>query len=152
MCLGTTTPTDYPCWKVKIIWSPTSETSRAVIYSLYFILYFIQPIICLGPAMEPGFALCSLSSRLQQVQQLVHRPPFSWSLLWGLWDVARCRWSWDVAGSLIPTLWEMRFSCSPSCNFDQALMWLGSDPDMTGTGTCKRSPGRGGWEGVWSDQ
>lgn len=65
-CLGTTPPTVSPCWKVKIIWSPTSETSAAVIYSLYFILYFIQPIIYLGPgAREPGFALRILSSRLQ---------------------------------------------------------------------------------------
>lgn len=99
--------------------------------------------------MEPGFTLCIQSSRLQQVQQPVHRPPLSWSPLWGLWDVARCRWSWDVTGALIPTLWEMRFSCSPSCscNFDQVLMWLDSDPDMTGPGTCIRSQGRRGGGG-----
>lgn len=44
----------------------------------------------------------------------------------------------------------MRLSCSPSCccNFDQALMWLGSDPDMTGPATWKRSSeGKWGW---WS--
>lgn len=111
---------------------------------LFYILSSRSSI--LAQHMEPGFALCILSSRLQQVQQPVYRPPLSWSLLWGLWDVARCRWSWDVAGSLIPTLWEMRFFCSPSCscNFDQALMWLGSDPYMIGPGTCKRSPWRGG--------
>lgn len=59
-------------------------------------------------------------------------------------------WCGDVARSLIPTLWEMRLSCSPSCscNFDQALMWLGSDPDMTGPATWKRSSeGKWGW---WS--
>ena len=153
-CLGTTSPTVSPCWKVKIIWSPTSETSAAVIYSLYFILYFIQPIIYLGPgARSPDLPSVFCLPDYNPVQQPVRRPPLSWSPLWGLWDVARCRWSWDVAGSLIPTLWEMRFSCSPSCscNFDQALMWLGSDPDMTGTGTGKRSPWREGGRRGWKE-
>lgn len=47
----------------------------------------------------------------------------------------------DFCPGLIPTRWEMSFPCSPSCflcNFDQALMWLGSDPDMTGPGTQKK--------------
>lgn len=68
-------------------------------------------------------------------------PPLSCSRSWGLREAAVCWHSWDVAGSLIPTTWEMRLSCSPSCscNFDQVLMWLGSDPDMTGLATWKRS-------------
>lgn len=147
VCLGTTTPTVSLCLKVKIIWSPTSETSTAVIYSWYFILYFIQPIIYLGPGTWspdlPSVFCLPDYNRFSSMSTAHHSAA---SLLWGLWDAARWRWSWDVAGSLIPTLWEMRFSCSPSCscNFDQALMWLVSDPDMTGPGTCKRSPGKEG--------
>lgn len=78
-------------------------------------------------------------------------PSLSCSHSWGLREAAVCWHSWDVARSLIPKLWEMRLSCSPSCscNFDQALMWLGSDPDMTGLATWKRSSeGEGG--GWWS--
>lgn len=73
-------------------------------------------------------------------------PPLSCSRSWGLQEAAVCWHSWDVARSLIPTLGEIRLSCSPSCscNFDQALMWLGSDPDMTGLATWKRSS-----EGRW---
>lgn len=75
-------------------------------------------------------------------------PPLSCSRSWGLQEAAVCWHSWDVARSIIPTLGEIRLSCSPSCscNFDQALMWLGSDPDMTGLTTWKRSSeGRWGW-------
>lgn len=83
--------------------------------------------------------------------------PLSCSRSWGLQEAAVCWHSWDVARSLIPTLGGIRLSCSPSCscNFDQALMWLGSDPDMTGLATCKRSSeGRwgGGGGASWSDQ
>lgn len=154
MSLGSTTPTVSPCWKVKIIWSPTSETFAAVIYSLYFILYFIQPIIYLCPGtwrqdLPSG-------SVFQITTGSAARPPPTIQLKPYVDPVGRSlvRWSWDVAGSLIPTLWEMRFSCSPSCscNFDQALMWLVSDPDMTSPGTCKESLGRGAGGASWSDQ
>lgn len=94
------------------------------------------------------FALCY--SSLLPIQGPALHPPLSCSCSWGLWDTA-VRWrSWDVARSLIPTLWEMRLSCTPSCsrNFDQILMCLGSDPDMTGPATWKRSLEGKGW-GYW---
>lgn len=105
--------------------------------SVYF-LHFISSVL---------FALCLPSSTVQPTQKPVLCPPLSCSRSWGLREAAVCWHSWDVARSLIPTLWEMRLSCSPSCscNFDQALMWLGSDPDMTGLATWKRSSeGEGG--------
>lgn len=147
MCLGTATPTVSPCWKVKIIWSPTSETSPAVIYSLYFILYFIRPIIYLG--LAHGAWICPLYSVFQITPgSAACLPP-----------TAQLKPSVGlVAHGLVPMILRccLRFNprhcekwgslASPpcSCNFDQALMWLGSDPDMTGPATCKRSVERRG--------
>lgn len=116
------------------------ETSALV--CVYF-LHFTSSVLC---------ALCLPSATVQPIA--VCSPPLSCSRSWGLQEAAVCWHSWDVARSLIPTLGEIRLSCSPSCscNFDQALMWLGSDPDMTGLATWKRSSegrwggGRGGVE------
>lgn len=150
MCLGTSTPTVSPCWKLKIIWSPTSETSTGVIYSLYFILYFIQLIIYLCLAHGAGiyslYSVFQITTRFSSLSA-AHHSAEALRGTCGTWH--RCRWSWDVAGGLIPALWEMRFFFSPSCsyNFDQVLMWLDSDPDMTGPGTCIRREWRWGWRG-----
>lgn len=120
------------------------EKSSGDLLPAFDFTFYLADHLSFVSAPSPRFAPHILSSRTQQVQQPVQHSLFNWSLLWSPRDVAQCRWSWDAAGSLIPTLWEMRFSCSSFCycNFDQALMWLGTDPDMAGPGTCKRSPER----------
>lgn len=102
--------------------------------------------ICVGLCLLPALYFICPVCPLQLCNPSLCAPPLSCSRSWGLQEAAVCWHSWDVARSLIPTLGEIRLSCSPSCscNFDQALMWLGSDPDMTGLATWKRSS-----EGRW---
>lgn len=146
MCLGTTTLTVSPCWKVKIIWSPTSETSAAVIYSQYFILYFIQPIIYLGPAH--GAWICPLYSVFEITTGSAACPPPTTQLKPFVGPVGR---------GLVPMILRCCCKFNPHTVRNKVLLLsllllqLWSSPNVIRQwpwhdwpGTCKRSQGRGG--------